>query len=314
MAVGNREYSDRLFNFLFESKENKEWTMNLYNALNGSRHTDPSDIEIITTKEVLYLGMHNDVSFLIANHMNLYEQQSTFNPNMPLRLMQYAGNIYDKYCKKHGLNKYGDTLLKLPVPKLVVFYNGTEARREERILRFSDSFPEDSDPDIAVKVRMLNVNYGKNTALLAACKPLQEYSWLVAEIRQHQENGDQKDNLGIAIDEAIFNMPDDYLIKPFLVAHKVEVKGMLLTEYGEVEQMQLFMKDGERKGREEGIKEGIKEGRKEGKEKGLEQFSKLVQILSKEGRFNDIVMASENSEYLNELLKKYNIEETEVES
>ena len=161
---------------------------------------------------------------------------------------------------------------------------------------------------------MLNVNYGKNTALLAACKPLQEYSWLVAEIRQHQENGDKKDNLGIAIDEAIFNMPDDYLIKPCLVAHKVEVKGMLLTEYGEVEQMQLFMKDGERKGREEGIKEGIKEGRKEGKEKGLEQFSKLVQILSKEGRFNDIVMASENSEYLNELLKKYNIEETEVES
>ena len=85
---------------------------------------------------------------------------------------------------------------------------------------------------------------------------------------------------------------------------------MLLTEYDEAEQMQLFMKDGERKGREE----GIKEGRKEGKEKGLEQFSKLVQILSKEGRFNDIVMASENSEYLNELLRKYNIEEMEVES
>ena len=107
-----------------------------------------------------YLGMHNDVSFLISNEMNLYEQQSTYNPNMPVRLLQYAGNLYEKYFKDNSLNKYGGRLLQLPVPKLVVFYNGKKEQPDEMILKLSDSFPEGSDADIEVKVRMLNVNVG----------------------------------------------------------------------------------------------------------------------------------------------------------
>ena len=93
MAVDNIQYKDRLFNFIFGSEENKAWTLSLYNAVNGSSYTDPTAIEINTIKEVMYLGMHNDVSFLIADNMNLYEQQSTYNPNMPLRFLQYAGNL-----------------------------------------------------------------------------------------------------------------------------------------------------------------------------------------------------------------------------
>lgn len=83
-----REYKDRLFNFLFGSEENKEWTLSLYNAVNRSHYTDASMIQITSIREVMYLSMHNDVSFLISGEMNLYEQQSTFNPNMPLRLLQ----------------------------------------------------------------------------------------------------------------------------------------------------------------------------------------------------------------------------------
>ena len=130
MAEDSVQYKDRLFNFLFGSEENKEWTLSLYNAVNGSNYTDSSAIEITTIKEVMYLGMHNDTSFLISDEMALYEQQSSYNPNMPLRLMQYAGNLYEKYIKQRNLNKYGSTLIKLPVPKLVVFYNGTKERQK----------------------------------------------------------------------------------------------------------------------------------------------------------------------------------------
>nr|MCR4745914.1 hypothetical protein [Lachnospiraceae bacterium] len=83
MAEDNKKYKDRLFNFIFGAEENKEWTLSLYNAVNGSDYTDFEEIEITTIKEVMYLGMHNDVSFLITDEMNLYEQQSSFNPNMP---------------------------------------------------------------------------------------------------------------------------------------------------------------------------------------------------------------------------------------
>ena len=97
MGVVSREYKDRLFNFLFGAEENKEWTLSLYNAVNRSAYTDASQIKITTIREVMYLSMHNDVSFLISDEVNLYEQQSTFNPNMPLRQLQYAGLVSFEY-------------------------------------------------------------------------------------------------------------------------------------------------------------------------------------------------------------------------
>lgn len=252
MATDNVQYKDRLFNFLFGLEENKEWTLSLYNAVNGSHYTDPSMIKITTIREVMYLGMHNDVSFLISNEMNLYEQQSTYNPNMPVRLLQYAGNLYEKYFKENSLNKYGGRLLPLPVPKLVVFYNGKKEQPDEMILKLSDSFPEGSDADIEVKVRMLNVNVGRNQLLLEACKPLGEYSWLVDEVRRNNTTNDE-DGMSSAIDRAISDMPDSFVIKSFLELHRTEVKGMLLTEYNEAEAMELFREEGRAEGRAEGI-------------------------------------------------------------
>ena len=271
MAEDNRQYKDRLFNFIFGAEENKAWTLSLYNAVNGSNYTDPGEIEITTIKEVMYLGMHNDVSFLISNEMTLYEQQSSFNTNLPLRLLQYSGNLYEKYVVKNKLNKYGSTLLKLPVPKLVVFYNGERDTEDEVELRLSDSFPEGAQADIEVKVRMININYGRNMALLELCKPLKEYSWLVERIRCNKKNHE----LESAIDRSITEMPEDYLIKPFLMAHRSEVRGMLLTEYNEVETMQLFKEDGKKEGREserlDAIRDMVKYG--DSKERILKQYS-----------------------------------------
>ena len=81
----NREYKDRLFKFIFGNPENKEWTLSLYNAINNTSYTNADDIQITTIQDAVYMKMKNDVSFLVNNIMNFYEQQSTFNPNMPMR-------------------------------------------------------------------------------------------------------------------------------------------------------------------------------------------------------------------------------------
>lgn len=243
----NREYKDRLFNFLFGSEENREWTLSLYNAVNHSNYTDASQIQITTIKEVIYLGMHNDVSFLISDEMNLYEQQSSYNPNMPLRQMQNAGNLYEKYIIANKLNKYGSKLLQLPVPKLVVFYNGRRDAADETVLRLSDSFPEGSEPDIDVRVRMININFGRSDDILRACRPLKEYSWLVEEIRKNVREMDIEE----AVSAAIEAMPQNYTIKSFLNTHKAEVSTMLLTEYNEAEVMEMFREEGREEGRAE---------------------------------------------------------------
>ena len=96
---------------------------------------------------------------------------------------------------------------------------------------------------------MLNINYGKNQQLMDACKPLKEYAWLVDTVRRHQN---EKMDLDAAVDAAISEMPDDFVIKPFLLKNKAEVKNMFLTEYDEKKVLEME--------REEGRLEGLKEG------------------------------------------------------
>ena len=285
MSEINRKYKDRLFNFIFGSEENRAWTLSLYNAINKTNYTDPNEIQINTIKQVLYLGMHNDTSFLLRDEMNLYEQQSTYNPNMPLRMMQYIGNLYEKYIKQHELNKYGSELIKLPVPKLVVFYNGTTEQEDEKILRLSDSFPEESETDIEVIVRMININYGHNAELLDACRPLREYSWLIHEIRSNLKIEDK--NIEKAVDKAIEEMPEDFIIKTFLDAHRAEVREMLLTEYNEAETKELFIKD------------GVKIGEK----RLADLMSKLFEL----GRSDDAERAVKDQTYRDSLYEEFKI-------
>ena len=163
----NEKHKDRLFNFIFGQEENREWTLSLYNAINGSNYTDASLIEFNTLEGVLYMNMKNDTSFIISGIWNVYEHQSSFNPNMPYRMLEYIVELFSGYVKVNKLNKYGSSLMKFPIPKLVVFYNGIEEKEDEVILRLSDSFDEsETEADIEVKVRMLNVNFGRNKAIM----------------------------------------------------------------------------------------------------------------------------------------------------
>ena len=120
----NRKYKDRVFCMLFGNEENKKNILSLYNALNNTNYTNETDIEITTIEDAVYIKMKNDVSFLVDSYLSLWEQQSTFNPNMPIRGLMYYGNLYNSYIEEHSLNIYGSTLVKLPTPQYIVFYNG----------------------------------------------------------------------------------------------------------------------------------------------------------------------------------------------
>jgi hypothetical protein len=241
----NREYRDRLFKFIFGNPQNREWTLSLYNAVNDSHYTDASAIKLNTIENAVYMSMKNDVSFLIDNTMSFYEQQSTFNPNMPMRFLIYAGMIYSKYVEENKhYRRYSSAQQKAPTPKCVCFYNGTADKEDRITLSLSDSF--DGKSDIEVKVTMININFGHNKALLNACKPLKEYAWFVDKVRFYQQT---METLEEAVDAALEELPDDSLIKPFLLANKAEVKRMCITEYDEA---RTFAEQRE-EGREEGV-------------------------------------------------------------
>lgn len=119
----NREHKDMLFHLIFENKED---LMTLYNAVNKTEYTNVEDLQITTFNDAVYMSMKNDVSFLFENKMNLYEHQSTFNPNMPIRGFEYFAELYSTYMEQNHLDVYGSTQVKLPTPQYIVFYNGTK--------------------------------------------------------------------------------------------------------------------------------------------------------------------------------------------
>ena len=134
----NREYKDRLFRMIFGAEENKHYLLSLYNAINHTSYTKKEDIEITTLEDVIYVKMKNDVSFLLDSQLSLYEHQSSYNPNMPLRGMMYFSHLYLQILSKQKRDIYSNSLVKIPTPRYIVFYNGDEKEEEYIELKLSD--------------------------------------------------------------------------------------------------------------------------------------------------------------------------------
>ena len=100
----NKKYKDTVFRKLFG--ENKENALSLYNAVNHTSYTDPDDLEYTTLEDVIYMKYKNDVSFLIDKTLSLYEHQSSYNPNMPLRGFLYYADLYRKLIHQKAGSAY----------------------------------------------------------------------------------------------------------------------------------------------------------------------------------------------------------------
>ena len=53
----------------------KDWNVALevYNAMNDTAYDNPNDLTITTLENATYMGMKNDVLFVIASQLVLYE-------------------------------------------------------------------------------------------------------------------------------------------------------------------------------------------------------------------------------------------------
>ena len=131
-----RTYKDSLFRHMFKHKRR---ITHLYAALSGN-HVDPRDITFRTLRGTFFNDVKNDISFLVENRMViLLEQQSTWNPNMPLRFLWYLARLYRNIVPKDV--PYHSRLVSLPTPEFYVLYNGMQAERDYQVLHLSDAFP-----------------------------------------------------------------------------------------------------------------------------------------------------------------------------
>ena len=266
-----RNYRDTLFRMLYR---NKKRLLSLFNAVNGTQYDNPDDLTITTLEGVLYLGMKNDVSCIIDMMMQLYEHQSTVNPNMPLRNLFYVSDLLQKYIYEEGIDIYSRKQIKNPTPKFVVFYNGDEEQPERKEILLSKAFSANTgETNMELVVLQININKGQNEELKAACKTLQEYAEFTERAREHRKEMELEDAIRTTIDECI----RDGILKDFLLKNKAEVYHMCLYEF-DVELHERVLREEER---EEGRLEGIREGRLAGQQEGMQNGKKFAKQVFK---------------------------------
>ena len=263
----NRTYKDRLFKIIFEDKKE---LLSLYNALTGKNYQNPDELEINTIDDVIYMHLKNDMSFILDDWQNLFEQQSTFNPNQPLRGFFYFADLYK--VKYFGKKIYSTRLLKIPTPQYIVFYNGTTNMPDKKELRLSDAFQQPTtQPDIEVVAHMLNINYGHNKELMERCQKLKEYAQFIDIIRHYLKENEHWSNEQ-AISKAIDDCIKNNILRDILQKERLRVMASILSEFDEVGYKEMIRQEAYEDAYEEAYEEGVEYGVKYGGVKTLIEF------------------------------------------
>ena len=261
-ATANRNYKDTVFRMLFSDRQN---LLSLYNAVSGSHYDDPEMFEIVTLENAIYMGMKNDLAFIIGTDLFLYEHQSTYNPNMPLRDLFYISSEYQKLVDHKSL--YSSTLLKIPAPQFIVFYNGTEKKKDHWLNHLSESFENLSgEPKLELEVLTINIHAGLNKELMEQCQTLREYAQYVHYVRKYAKELELNEAVKLAVDECIRND----ILSDFLRANKSEVISMSIFEYDKEEE--------ERKLRKAEYEAGVAAGFSDGFNNGIDTAKKNAAI------------------------------------
>ncbi|MDE7285001.1 MAG: hypothetical protein K2N85_15670 [Lachnospiraceae bacterium] len=284
-----RNYKDTVFRMLFREKEN---LLSLYNALNATTYTDVDRLEITTLENAVYLNYKNDISFVFDFELLLYEHQSTFNPNMPLRDLFYVTGILQGRTKDKNL--YSNSIVRIPAPKFVVFYNGTDFQPEQQILKLSNAFEKKQEqPALDLTVTVYNINLGHNQELLDACQLLKEYAQYVEQVRTFAKEMPFSEAVGKAVDYCIMNG----ILSDFLSKNRAEAIAMSIFEYDEEKHIQSEREEWREIGREEGRTEG------------RDALALMLKSLMDAGKTEELQRALSDSKYREQLYREYCLKE-----
>ena len=273
----NRQYKDSLFRLLFKDKKN---LLSLYNALNHSSYDNPEDLEIRTIENAIYMGMKNDISFVLDNYIYLYEHQSQDNPNMPLRYLLYISAQIRGMVDNNDLHRRN--IVRIPIPRFIVFYNGTDKRPDYYELKLSDAYEvPDPQPSLELKAQIYNINIGHNAELLETCRILKDYSTYVDMVRRYAKDYP----IEIAVDKSIEECIQSDILRDFLIKHKQEAREMSIFEYDYNGHMQVIREEG----KEDGVTDGLVLAKKIMKlsaaGKTIEEIAKECEVTEDKVRF-----------------------------
>ena len=216
--------------------------MSLCNALLG---TDAAALKINTLEGTFFDRQKNDISCVVENNfLVLIEHQTTVNENMPFRCLSYVAELLNNLVVDKD-KLYHKALIRFPVPRFYVFYDGDDLQPVKREMRLSEAFTG-SDTALELVVTALNINFGLNQPLLAKCQYLREYSTLVGKVKEGIRAGLTRKE---AISRAVKFCLDNRLMKGYLEEKSQEVFNMLALQWEQDKAIRASYEDG----RDDGI-------------------------------------------------------------
>lgn len=280
----NRLYKSRLFVMIFEEKKK---LLELYNAVSGKHYEDPELLEINTLDNAIYMSMKNDISFLIDARLALYEHQSTYSPNLPLRFFLYLADLYSDMIR--NVNLYSSKKVQLPTPHFVVFYNGERKQPDRKILKLSDLYSVvEKEYKLNLEVLMLNINSGHNPELMEACHTLWEYAEYTNRVRTYaKEMAVDK-----AVEQAVIECIQEGILKEFLEKNKAEAMKVSIYEYDEERHIRQEREEAWEEGREAVLQSQIRKKLEKGK--SLREIADELE--TEEGEIRRLIESIEQAE------------------
>ena len=254
---------------------------------NDTNYTNVDDLTVTTLKGGVYMKYKNDASFVFGQDLYMFEQQSSRNPNMPLRFLHYLSDVYRQMYNNSDLHR--STMLKIPVPHFVTFYNDKQPLEAESILRLSDMYEKEIDcPELELIVMVININTDNNAGseFLSKCETLKDYMIFVNKVRVKTDV--EKIDIRTAVTEAVDECIAENVLSEFFRNHREEVITVSIYEYDEEGHLEIVKEEGRQLGIAEGKQLGLAQGRQigfnEGKQleltKGINAFIKLCKDMN----------------------------------
>ena len=339
-----RQYKDNVFCLLYRDKNN---LLDLYNGLNDTNYTNVNDLTVTTLKGGVYMKYKNDASFVFGQDLYMFEQQSSRNPNMPLRFLHYLSDVYRQMYNNSDLHR--STTLKIPVPHFVTFYNGKQPLEAESILRLSDMYEKEIDcPELELMVRVININTGaiinkklldteKNhiingtnqsdefhnsnnkvssdntnsftysSEFLSKCETLKDYMSFVNKVRVKTDV--ERLDIRTAVTEAVDECIAENVLSEFFRNHREEVIAVSIYEYDEEGHLEIVKEEGRQLGIAEGKQLGLAQGRQIGFNEGKQlELTKGINAFIK--LCKDMNLSDDDT--INKLIEDYQLSKDEA--
>ena len=260
---------DSVFTLLFSEIGN---IRRLYQSLHDDADSYlDEDFKIVTLENAIINGQYNDLGFTVKDRLIiLVEAQSTFNPNMGVRLLMYIAKSYHDYIVENKLNIFGERLIKLPMPEFIVVYSGT-ARQDVNEIRLSDCFEAGITPNIELIVKVIKKDNVKSGILQEYLSFCDMYN---INVRDKKTAAERLSGLRQVIRECIKNG----ILREFFKKHQKEVEDMMMTVIPPEQALEFIKLEEYNKGVEEGEARGEARGVEIGEARGIEQGKRATSL------------------------------------